>query len=161
MPQLDPTWIVSQVFWLVICFAILFFFFAKLITPRIAGPIEDRQKRIDDDLLAAEKLKQEAESAMKEYEEALTLSNQKANEIVEAMKDELSDYIKKEEEKSYKKLAKKVKASEEKILETKKEALKQVKDIAKTSSSLVLEKLTNTKFDDKIITKEINKLAGE
>lgn len=161
MPQLDPTWIVSQVFWLLICFAVLFFAMAKLIVPKIAETIEDRQKRIDDDLIKAEELKQEAETALREYEEALTLSNKKSNEIVEATKEELAQYIKKEEEKNKVKLSKKILESEEKILKTKEEALKQVREIAETTSSLLVEKLIDVKIDKKKISKEIDKIAGE
>ena len=77
MPQLDPTWFASQLFWLVICFTVLYLLLSKLILPSLLGVITSRKNAIDEDLLAAQKFKENAEIARQNYEQ--TLANSRIN----------------------------------------------------------------------------------
>ena len=72
MPQLDPTWYVSQLFWLCICFFTLLFFMANFIVPRIADILERRQNKIDEYLDKAVETKRRAEESLSKYNEALS-----------------------------------------------------------------------------------------
>lgn len=60
MPQFDPTYFASQVFWLIVTFGILYLLMAKIALPRIGDILEVRQDRIAADLDRAEQLKREA-----------------------------------------------------------------------------------------------------
>ena len=71
MPQLEQiSTFPSQIFWLVITFAALFFVMWRIAVPRIADVLEARQKRIDDNLDKAETAKKEAEAAIEAYEQS-------------------------------------------------------------------------------------------
>ena len=49
MPQLNPEFYISQLFWLVVCFTFLFIFLWRISLPRISSVLEKRtNKRIDD-----------------------------------------------------------------------------------------------------------------
>ena len=51
MPQLEQiSTYASQIFWLVVVFAVLLGVMLKVALPRVQGILEERQKRIDDDL---------------------------------------------------------------------------------------------------------------
>ena len=77
MPQLDPRWFASQLFWLVICFTVLYLLLSKLVLPSLLGVITLRKNAIDEDLLAAQKFKENAELARQTYEQ--TLANSRIN----------------------------------------------------------------------------------
>ena len=61
MPQLNPEFFVSQIFWLVISFSFLLFFLWKISLPRISRVLEKREIKINNDIETAKKLQTEAE----------------------------------------------------------------------------------------------------
>ena len=71
MPQLNPEFWFSQIFWLTIIFGILYFLLAKFILPKIANNLEARKSQIVDNIQAAEKQKKESEKKIKEYEKII------------------------------------------------------------------------------------------
>lgn len=50
MPQLDISNFSSQIFWLIICFTILYFYLSKIIIPRIDNIISSRKNIIEEDV---------------------------------------------------------------------------------------------------------------
>ena len=61
----------SQLFWLAICFIVLYVMTARLVRPRVGGIIASRGDHIAGDLAEAGRLKSESEAAMAAYEKAL------------------------------------------------------------------------------------------
>ena len=82
MPQLDASTFVSQLFWLAVTFVVLYFVMSKLIVPRIADVLQDRQARIDDDLEKAEELRNEAASVLEAYEKTVADGRAQAQTIL-------------------------------------------------------------------------------
>lgn len=81
MPQLDQVnTFISQLFWLVATFIPLYFILWKVALPRISATLEDRQRRIDNDLNRATELAEQAEEVMAAYEARLAEARAKANE---------------------------------------------------------------------------------
>ena len=60
MPQLNPEFFVSQLFWLAVFFTFLFVFLWRVSLPRIATVLEKRQNKIDENLSAAKELQEQA-----------------------------------------------------------------------------------------------------
>ena len=60
LPQFDPTWYASQIFWLVITFATMFVIFSGLILPRIATILQTRRDRLENDLRMADAASRDA-----------------------------------------------------------------------------------------------------
>lgn len=56
MPQFDSTFFPSQVFWLLVCFAVLYFAMSKIYLPRITSIIKERKKAIEHDSLLSQQL---------------------------------------------------------------------------------------------------------
>ena len=67
MPQLNPEFFLSQVFWLVICFSFLLIFLWKISLPRISTVLEKREKKINDNIQTAKKLQAEAKEIQANY----------------------------------------------------------------------------------------------
>ena len=61
MPQFDTSTFVSQIFWLVVSFAVVFVFVWRIVLPRIAATLENRQRKIGDDLARAGELADQAD----------------------------------------------------------------------------------------------------
>ena len=67
MPQLDPTYWISQVFWLTIIFSSIYFLVAKMFIPKIKGNLDARENKIRKDIEEANLLKEEADKKLKIY----------------------------------------------------------------------------------------------
>jgi F-type H+-transporting ATPase subunit b len=80
MPQLDPATFASQVFWLVVSFAVLALILWRIALPRISSTLESRQQRIDTDIARAEEIASEAEGVLSAYEEELAKARASAQE---------------------------------------------------------------------------------
>jgi len=88
MPQLNPEFWVSQIFWLTITFGILYVILSKFILPKISANLEIRKSQILENIEAAEKQREESELKIVEYEK-----------IVQNSKNEAKSYFKQAREK--------------------------------------------------------------
>lgn len=82
MPQLDPTWFASQLFWLFVSFSVLYLLLSRLILPPLQNVIASRKGAIDKDLSVAQELKLQAEQAKQSYEETLAKSRLTAQSLI-------------------------------------------------------------------------------
>jgi len=66
MPQLDfgNPLIIAQLVWLLIIFGLLYYIMAVYALPRVESVLEERRRRIEGDLEAAQTMKAEADAAM-------------------------------------------------------------------------------------------------
>jgi F-type H+-transporting ATPase subunit b len=82
MPQLDPTWFASQIFWLVVCFTLLYVLLARVVLPPLSKTIERRIHTVRDDISAADIAKNKAERARQDYEALLAQSRQMSQNLI-------------------------------------------------------------------------------
>ena len=117
MPQLDPTYWASQVFWLAIIFSSIYFLIAKIFIPKIKSNIDSREDKIRKDIEEASLLKEEADKKLKKYnaliEEAkvsakkiISDSRKKLNENIQMKKNQIEKEIQKETENAEKEIQK-------------------------------------------------------
>ena len=78
LPQMNPEFFASQIFWLVITFGLLFLVLSRVTLPKIGSGLAARKNRIDGDLNAAERSKKDASDALADYETALAQARGKA-----------------------------------------------------------------------------------
>ena len=81
MPQLDPEFWISQIFWLTLTFGILFITLSKFILPKISANLELRKSQIQENIEAAEKQRESSESKLKEYDKIILESKVEAKNI--------------------------------------------------------------------------------
>ena len=82
LPQLDASTYPSQVLWLVVAFAILYFFMSKVSLPKIAETMHDRKTRIASDLKKAELLRKEAADTESDFTSLLKTANLTASNLI-------------------------------------------------------------------------------
>ena len=91
MPQLNPEFFVSQLFWLVVTFSFLFVFLWRVSLPRIGNVLEKRERKISEDLTAAKELQAEASQIQEEIEKQLKQARTDASEIIKSSSIALQD----------------------------------------------------------------------
>ncbi|SVC88830.1 uncharacterized protein METZ01_LOCUS341684, partial [marine metagenome] len=81
VPQMEFADYFPQIAWSILAFATLYFLMAKLALPRITDILESRQRRLDQDLELAEKLRDEATAALAGYESLMAAAHAKTEII--------------------------------------------------------------------------------
>ena len=82
MPQLNPEYWVSQIFWLLLIFGSLYLFLWKMILPKITQNLENRKSKILTDLDEAETSKQLLEKKISTYNKILDEARYEARKIM-------------------------------------------------------------------------------
>ena len=96
MPQLNPEFFVSQLFWLVVTFSFLFVFLWRVSLPRIGNVLEKRERKVNDDLATAKELQEEASKIQENIEDQLRQAKFDASEMIKASSNsmqEKADYL--------------------------------------------------------------------
>lgn len=130
MPQLEMGDYAPQIFWLVVTFIALMLIMWSVGLPRIRRVIEARESKISDDLAEAESAKGRAEDALKAYEEALSKARSKAHGVLAEAHAKLAaeaDALRAELDAD---LAAKAAKAEERIQETRAQALASLRGVA-------------------------------
>lgn len=161
MPQLNPTWFISQFFWLCICFFFMLFLMSKFFIPKIKDILEQRQRKIDDYLVKAHQLKEQAEESLKKYQDALAKATADANEAMETSRKEMNAFVTKKQEESAQKLSAKLAEGEAQIKEMRDKALKEVKNVSQIWALDIVKKLDLSDVKAEDIKQEINKVINE
>ena len=81
MPQLNPEFWISQIFWLTLTFGILYIVLSKLILPKISANLELRKSQIQENIEAAEKQRESSDAKLKEYDDIILKSKVEAKNI--------------------------------------------------------------------------------
>ena len=159
MPQLNPEFWVSQIFWLIITFASLFLVLSKFILPKISKNIEFRKSQILENIETAEKQKEESENKIKEYENLILKSkNEARNYFNEARKKILQDLDKKKE-KLESELNEEISIAEKEIIELKNNAPDKINKIAVETSSILIRQLIGEEVNNSSISAIVDDLS--
>ena len=97
MPQLDqlPLVIYSQFFWLAIVLGLIYFGIGKAMVPKIQSTVEERDKKIADDLAAAEAARVQADETEEAYRQRMDASRAEAMRVTAAAKAEVAQAVEK------------------------------------------------------------------
>ena len=141
MPQLDITTFSPQIIWLFITFIILYVLMAKVALPRIGNILEQRQARIDDNLNAAQNLRNEATADAEAYDKSLADAREQARTAIYEATQEMSDESARRHEELDSRLSGEIKAAEERISEAKEAAVSGIREAAESVASVATERL--------------------
>ena len=161
MPQLDITSYSSQIFWLVLCFFSMYFIMSKFIAPKIGETLEQRQRKIDDNLSQAEEFKTKAEASLIQYQKKIQDAAAKAEVAFENAQSELRATMNKKQEELAEKLQKQIKDSEAEIAKNKEQALKEVSKISETIALDIVKKIGIKSVTNDDIKEAIKTLKAE
>ena len=141
LPQLDPTWWPSQLFWLAVTFGVLYWLMATRFLPALGAAIEERRDRIADDLDQASEFKQQAESAETAYNQSLADARAKAQSIAADTRADVDKDISSMQAETAEALDKQIAAAEARIAEMKSDAAAKVREAASETAGAIVEAL--------------------
>ncbi|MBP6011035.1 MAG: F0F1 ATP synthase subunit B' [Alphaproteobacteria bacterium] len=142
LPQLDTTTFASQLFWLLISFAVLYFVIARVAAPKIGGVLADRAGRIKGDLDSAAQAKRDSEAAMAGYEKALADARTKALKTGDEMRNQVQSEVNAKSDAASKQLAADTAKAEARIAAMRQAAMANVGDVARETAAEIVSKLT-------------------
>lgn len=161
LPQLDATTFPSQIFWMIVIFAIMYFFFAKKSLPEISTTIENRAERITSDLDSAERLKEEVASVQKSYEESLTGARDESSAMYTQIEHDIKAKTEKYTADFQEFSAKQVQDLEKSIGDARKKAISEMSDVAAEVAKESAKKIIGVDVDDKYARSVVDSLASK
>ncbi len=159
MPQLNPEFWISQIFWLTLTFGALYLVLSKIILPKISANLELRKSQIQENVEAAEKQRENSESKLKEYDEIVLKSNLEAKKLYKDARDKALKDINAKKEVLDKQIDEEIKKVEEEIQVLKKSAPERISRIAIETSSEILKKLIGAEVNNSSISAIVDDLS--
>ena len=156
MPQLNPEFFVTQLFWLVVTFSFLLVFLWRISLPRIGNVLEKRERKINEDLTAAKELQAEAEKIQVIIETQLKQARLDASEMIKKTSVSLQEKAQVELTKLEKSLDAKIGESNEVIEKSKNESVDQIQNQINEITKLTLSKVASFDVSDDEIKNAID-----
>ncbi len=140
MPQLNPEFWISQIFWLIITFGILFIILTKVILPKISNNLETRKSQILENIEIADRQKEESQKKIDEYEKIILDSKVKAKNYFNDAREKILDDINKKRTALEKDLDEEIGGVEKELSDLKNKSGEKINKIAaETSAELIKE----------------------
>ena len=159
MPQLNPEFWISQIFWLILTFGIMYLVLSKLILPKISNNLESRKSQILENIEAAEKQREDSESKIKEYDEIISKSKVEANNIFNQSREKaIKDIITKKEILD-KQIDEEIADAEKEIQSLRRSAPNKIVKIAIETSSVLVQKLIGAEVNNSSISAIVDDLS--
>ena len=159
MPQLNPEFWISQIFWLTLTFGILYIILSKLILPKISDNLESRKSQILENIEAAEKQRENSEEKLKEYEEIVSKSKMEAKSIFNQAREKALIDISAKKEVLDKQIDEEISKAEQEIKELQSGAAEKINKIAIETSSELIQKLIGAEVNNSSISAIVDDLS--
>lgn len=143
-PPFDSTTFASQLLWVAISFAVLYFLMSRIALPRIGKVLDGRHDKISGDLAEAQQLRAESEEAVSAYEKALADARANAQAIAQQARDAMTAEFGERRKALEADLNQKITAAEETIRINAAAAMANVRDIAAEAATTIVERLTGS-----------------
>lgn len=141
MPQFEVAFYLSQAFWMLISFGVLFLLMYYVIFPMIQGVYAERDRIIQTNLTSADKTNQAAEKLMKNYHDYLLSAEQEASSFVQRAYREANESAHKTEVEHDRVLKQKLKKAESDLKKESDAALAQTDALSEKLAGLLADKL--------------------
>ena len=138
MPQLNPEFWISQIFWLTLIFGSLYILLSKLILPKISNNLEARKSQIAENIESAEKQREESDQKLKDYEKIINQSKTEAKNLFSQARQKILSDINSKKESLKKEIDEEIKKAEKEISDLKKKSPEKINKIAiETTADLI------------------------
>ena len=159
MPQLNPEFWISQIFWLTLTFGVLYIILSKLILPKISANLELRKSQIQENIEAAEKQRESSEAKIKEYDEIILKSKLEAKNIFKEAREKVIKDINSKQNILDKQIDEEIQKAEKEIQILKDNAPIKINKIAIDTSSELLKKLIGAEVNNSSISAIVDDLS--
>jgi len=144
-PFTQVSTVISQIFWLGVFFAILYYAVANIFLPKIRKALADRDDAIARDVAAAAAASATAEAAVKELETSMAQARARARDTAAQARAEADKTVAAETAKVEADLAAKLTKAEAEIAKVRTAAMANVAGVAEDAAMAIAEKLTGVK----------------
>lgn len=157
MPQLSqiPEIYASQLFWLAIVFALIYFGIGKAMVPKIERTVEDRNARICGDLAAAEAARDAAQASDAAYELGLETARATALATLSTAKDKATAKSETEVKKGDAASEAKIAEATQRIAATKAQALGEIEAETVDAVQAIVAKLSGVQADRATVARQV------
>ncbi|MDC1280439.1 F0F1 ATP synthase subunit B [Pelagibacteraceae bacterium] len=159
MPQLNPEFWISQIFWLTLTFGILYAVLSKLILPKISDNLESRKSQILENIEAAEKQREDSETKLKDYEKIISKSKLEAKTIFNQAREKVLKDIDIKRGVLDKQIGDEISKAEQEIKTLLSNAPDKINKIAIETSSELLQKLIGAEVNNSSISAIVDDLS--
>jgi len=143
-PPFESQQFPSQIFWLALTFILLYVLMSRIALPRIGSIFAARSKRINDDLAAANRFKEQSEAANAAYQKSLADARARAQAIAAETREQQAAQADATNKKLEAQLHEKLAAAEQSIAATRSAAMGNVGSIAAETAAAIVERLIGT-----------------
>ena len=159
MPQLNPEFWISQIFWLTITFGVLYIILSKLILPKISSNLEIRKSQILENIEAAEKNRKDSEEKIKEYDKLINSSKIEAKNYFSEARGKIIQDINLKKESLDKQINDEIKKAELEIKNLMNKAPEKINKIAIETSADLIEQLIGANVNNSSISAIVEDLS--
>ena len=143
-PPFNKETFASQLLWFAIAFIALYLIISRIAIPRISGIMEARSNRIAEDLAAANRLKEQSDAALADYEKALADARARAQALANETRDKLNAEAEVTRKQLEAQLNVKLADAEKVIAATKTAAMSNIEAVAVDTAIAIVERLIGT-----------------
>ena len=159
MPQLNPEFWISQIFWLSLTFGVLYIVLSKLILPKISYNLESRKSQILENIEAAEKQREDSEIKLKDYQEIISKSKLEAKKIFNLAREKALKDINAKKEMMNKQIDDEIIKAEQEIKTLHTSAPEKINKIAIETSSELIQKFIGAEVNSSSISAIVDDLS--
>ena len=147
MPQLNPEYWVSQIFWVILIFGTLYVILWRTILPKINENLENRKSQILTDLDDAQKFEDQSKEKLSEYNKILNQAKQEAKKILDRTRKKVNHDIENKKNQFNLEIVKEIENAEKEIKTMKLSSIKDINTIAIETSSEIVRKIVGTEVN--------------
>jgi F-type H+-transporting ATPase subunit b len=132
----------SQLFWLLLVFGIIYFAIGRGMVPKIQSVVDDRDKKISDDLAAAQKARDDAEKVEAAYRERIEATRADAMKLAAEAKQDAAREVEKRLAAIDAEIGKRTDEAQARIRDAADKARRELEPVAAEAASQLVTKLT-------------------
>jgi len=161
MPQIDQIASIyaSQLFWLALVFALIYFGIGRAMLPRIQGNVDAREARIAGDLAEAERARAEATRADEAYQDQLNRSRAEAAAAAARAQAEAASFAEKHLRAADEEAAGKLHAAEQALAARTAQAEAEIDTIAADAVQQIVAKVAGLQIDRAVAAQAVRQAA--
>ena len=147
MPQLNPEYWVSQIFWVILIFGTLYVILWRIILPKINENLENRKSQILTDLDDAQKFEDQSKEKLSDYNKILNQAKQEAKKILDRTRKKVNHDIENKKNQFNLEIVKEIENAEKEIKMLKLSSIEDINKIAIETSSAIVRKIVGTEVN--------------
>lgn len=159
MPQIDQIagTLSSQIFWLLVFFGITFFLIGRGMVPKIMGTVEMRDKRIADDLAAAQAARDAADEQEEEWRTRENENRAAAQALIADAKREAAKASEARLTEAQQRIDIRIEEAESRIAAARQDAMDEVETVAAEATQDIVDRLAGAKVDKRTARSAVKK----